>query len=162
MEVVVAFQGGDPDHPFVIGCLNNALRMPTHALPDAKTKSGIRSNSSPGGDGNNEIMFEDAAGEEEIYMHAQRDLRERVERNHETHVDGERNSTVGGSRVVSVAESQTTNIGGAYALTVGADARHRGRRSPPGGWRNGGDAHYWRIRRARGGGATFAVARDLE
>jgi type VI secretion system secreted protein VgrG len=104
MEVVVAFEGGDPDKPLVLGCLHNGTHPPAFPLPAEKTKSGFRTKSSPRGAGFNELSFDDAAGSEQIHIHAQRDLDEEVGRDHTEHVkrDGvteiERNrkSTVGG------------------------------------------------------------------
>src|SRR5262249_20267565 len=55
MEVLVSFLGGDPDRPVIIGCLANAHNPVPHALPQSKTRSGIRTRSSPGGGGHNEI-----------------------------------------------------------------------------------------------------------
>src|SRR5690606_27366984 len=73
MEVAVTFVDGDVDRPIVTGCLYNDANQPPY-LPGEKTKSTIKSQSSPGGDGFNELRFEDAAGSEEIFLHAQKDL----------------------------------------------------------------------------------------
>jgi len=104
MEVVVAFDGGDPDKPIVLGCLYNGTHPTTFPPVSDKTRSGFRTSSSPGGQGFNELSFEDAAGKEQIYVHAQRDLDEVIERDHTrhvkrdtvTHVDGNRKTTVSG------------------------------------------------------------------
>jgi type VI secretion system secreted protein VgrG len=77
-EVIVDFLEGDPDRPIVIGCLYHGNNMPPYALPDEKTKSTIKSNSTKGGGGFNEIRFEDKKGKEEIYVHAQRDSNTKV------------------------------------------------------------------------------------
>ena len=45
MEVVVSFEGGDPDKPMVLGCLPNGTHPPPFALPGSKTKSGLRTQS---------------------------------------------------------------------------------------------------------------------
>ena len=77
-EVVIDFLEGDPDQPLCVGCVYNPDQMPLYKLPDEKTKSSIRTNSSPGGDGYNAIRFEDKAGKEQIYTHAQKDMDVRV------------------------------------------------------------------------------------
>ena len=45
-EVVVAFEGGDPDKPLVLGSVYNGTH-PAFPLPNEKTRSGIRTQSSP-------------------------------------------------------------------------------------------------------------------
>src|SRR3954447_8302557 len=73
-EVVVSFLDGDPDRPLVTGCVYNGTNAPPYPLPDAQTRTIIKSSSSPGGSGFNELRFEDKTGEEEIWLNAQKDL----------------------------------------------------------------------------------------
>jgi type VI secretion system secreted protein VgrG len=73
MEVVVDFLEGDPDQPIIVGCVYNATMMPSYDQPDEKTKSGIKTMSSKGGDGFNEIRFEDKKGEEQVFFHGEKD-----------------------------------------------------------------------------------------
>lgn len=77
-EVVVDFLEGDPDSPLITGCVYNADQMPHYQLPAEKTKTYIKTNSSKGGDGHNELMFEDKAEAERVYIHAQKDMDVRV------------------------------------------------------------------------------------
>ncbi|HEY8561052.1 MAG TPA: phage baseplate assembly protein V, partial [Pyrinomonadaceae bacterium] len=78
MEVIVHFLEGDPDQPIVTGCVYNPQTMPPYVLPDHKTKSGIKTNSSKGGGGFNELRFEDKKGSEQIFIHGQKDLDIRI------------------------------------------------------------------------------------
>jgi len=73
-EVVVSFLEGDPDRPLVTGCVYNGANAPPYGLPAEQTKSGIKTNSSPGGEGFNELRFEDKKDAEELYLHAQKDM----------------------------------------------------------------------------------------
>lgn len=110
MEVVVHFIDGNPDRPMVSGSVYNESRKPPYTLPDDKTKSSIKTASSPGEDGYNELTFEDAAGSEQIIVHAQKDYNETVENNHST--------TVHGSQTIGVDGSQSTSVGGDQSNTV--------------------------------------------
>ena len=102
MEVVVIFENGDPDHPLVIGCVYNGANAPPYALPGEATKSTIKTNSSKGGSGFNELRFEDKAGDEEIFLHAQKKLEVRVEDDSTENIGGNRNLTIDKDRVEHV------------------------------------------------------------
>src|SRR5690606_25950064 len=104
-EVVVTFDAGDPDRPIVIGCLYNGANLPPHALPQHRTKTGIRTRSMPGGEGSNELWFEDASGREQIYLHAERDLDEVVGNNHALLVRQEQTIRILGDRLDAVEQS---------------------------------------------------------
>ncbi|NYT43210.1 type VI secretion system tip protein VgrG [Sphingomonas sp. R-74633] len=73
-EVVVSFLEGDPDRPLVTGCVYNGDNPVPYALPDNQSRSTIKSQSTPSAAGFNELRFEDKAGEEEIFVQAQKDL----------------------------------------------------------------------------------------
>lgn len=78
MEVIVHFLEGDPDQPIVTGCVYNPQMMPPYDLPAEKTKMAMKSDSTPGGGGFNEMRFEDKKGKEQIFFHAQKDMDIRV------------------------------------------------------------------------------------
>ncbi len=126
MEVVVSFVGGDIDRPLVIGSVYNGMNMPPYALPDHKTRSTIKTNSSPGGDGFNELRFEDAAGNEEIYIHAQKDMNEQVLNNHSRSVGAEETISVGGNRTKSVDKNETITIKGSQKITIQGSGTGKG------------------------------------
>lgn len=77
-EVIVDFLEGDPDRPIVIGSVWNPDQMPPYKLPDEKTKSILKTSSSLGGVGYNEIRFEDKKGLEQIYIHGERNVDIRI------------------------------------------------------------------------------------
>ena len=80
-EVIVDFLEGDPDRPLVTGRVYNDGQMPPYALPDNQTQSGVMSRSTKNGapENFNELRFEDKAGEEQIYFHAEKDFERIVE-----------------------------------------------------------------------------------
>jgi type VI secretion system secreted protein VgrG len=121
MEVVVHFVDGDPDRPLVTGCVYDGANATPYPLPDEKTKSTIKSNSSPGGGGSNELRFEDKAGSEEIYAHAQKDYNEVVENDHNTLVHHDQTNEVDGNQTQTVHGNQTERVDANQTLSVGGD-----------------------------------------
>jgi type VI secretion system secreted protein VgrG len=109
MEVVVIYEEGDPDHPIVIGAVYNGDNKYPYSLPGNKTQSGVKSNSSKGGNGYNEFMFEDKKGQELVRMHAQKDYDVTVH-----HVE---TRTIGEDMVQGASRS-TTLLSGDDELTI--------------------------------------------
>ncbi len=112
MEVAVTFLHGDPDQPLITGAVYNGEHAPPYALPDEKTKSTLKTNSSPGGEGYNELTFEDKAGEEQIIVHAQKDYNETVLNNHSTSVGADQSNSVSGNQSTSVSGNRTVSVTG--------------------------------------------------
>ncbi|MCB9926127.1 MAG: type VI secretion system tip protein VgrG [Planctomycetaceae bacterium] len=94
-EVVIDFLEGDPDRPLVTGLVYNAEQMPHYKLPDDKTKSYIKTNSTPGGDGFNELMFEDKADDERVFIHAEKNMDVRVKNDSKSRIYGNRHQIIG-------------------------------------------------------------------
>ena len=118
MEVTVAFVQGDPDRPVITGTVYNGENLTSYEMPHDMTKSTIRTNSSPGGGGYNELTFEDKAGEEEIFLHAQKDLRENVKENQATDVGTDQSVSVGNDQTLTVKNNRTTEVGNDKNETV--------------------------------------------
>lgn len=78
MEVIVDFIEGDPDQPIITGSVYNPLAMPPYKLPEEQTKMTIKSDSSKGGAGFNELRFEDKKGSEQVFIHGEKDLDVRI------------------------------------------------------------------------------------
>jgi type VI secretion system secreted protein VgrG len=89
-EVVVSFLNGNPDEPLITGCVYNGTNLPPY-LPAEKTKSTIKTNTSPDGGGFNELRFEDKKDAEEVFVHAQKDYNTTV-------LNGERTVTIEGEK----------------------------------------------------------------
>ena len=112
-EVVVRFLEGNPDRPLVVGAVYNGSNPPPVALPGEKTKSTQRTDSSPGGGGFNEARIEDAAGEEEVYLHAQKD------ENLETLND--KTQIIRGYETLLVEKDRSREVHGNQSLSVKLD-----------------------------------------
>ncbi|MBC8071877.1 MAG: type VI secretion system tip protein VgrG, partial [Deltaproteobacteria bacterium] len=118
MEVVVEFLEGNPDRPLVTGCVYNAFTSTPFPLPDNKTKTTLKSQSSPDKAGYNELTFEDLAGSEQVIIHAQKDFNEKVEHNHTTLVGANQTNAVDGSQSESVGGDQSMSVSGKRSKTV--------------------------------------------
>jgi len=94
-EVIVDFIEGDPDRPIIIGRVYNGDNPVPYTLPDQKTKSTIKSNSSPGGKGYNELRFEDRKGREQLFMHAERNMDVHVKNDSLENILHDRHQTIG-------------------------------------------------------------------
>lgn len=127
MEVVVTFLEGDPDRPLVTGAVYNAEQTLPYALPGEQTKSTIKSNSSKGGGGFNELRFEDKKDSEEIYIHAQKDWNSVVENARSVTIK-EADDTLTlekGNRTSEIQKgTETHSVKGTRTLTVEGDEKH--------------------------------------
>jgi type VI secretion system secreted protein VgrG len=117
-EVIVSFIEGDPDRPIIIGSVYNGTHTPPYTLPDEKTKSTIKSESSIGGGGFNEIRFEDKKGEEEVFIHAQKDHNIVVVNNRSATVGANDSVGVGGDRSLTVSGNETIEVTGGCTRTI--------------------------------------------
>lgn len=107
-EVILDFVEGDVDRPLIVGSVYNASQMPPYGLPDNKTQSTLKSNSSKGGNGSNEIRFEDKKSSEEVYFHAQKDLNSVVENNETRKVGSPKADD--GSRTTEIYKDETLSV----------------------------------------------------
>jgi type VI secretion system secreted protein VgrG len=134
-EVIVSFLEGNPDRPIVTGCVYNAEQTVPYTLPDEQTKSTVKSNSSKGGNGFNELRFEDKAGSEEVFFQAQKDMNVKVLNDQTITITNNRTVTVQqkdetltvsqGNRTISVSTgNETHTVQGTRSVTVTGNVTH--------------------------------------
>ncbi len=127
-EVLVSFLDGNPDQPIVLNRVYNETQPVPYKLPDNKTVSTWKSDSSLGGDGLNEVKYEDKKGDELFYVQAEKNLRKLVKHDEtitvlhdrEKHVqmneldttDGNRTEVTDNHRVEDTKNDRTIFIGG--------------------------------------------------
>jgi type VI secretion system secreted protein VgrG len=112
-EVAVAFMDADPDRPIVVGGLYNGDDKPIFPVAE-KTKLGFRSRSvTKGGTSDfNEITLDDKKGNEELFLHAQKDMKTEVENDQTLTVENDRTVTINkGNETVTLKQGdQTTEL----------------------------------------------------
>jgi type VI secretion system secreted protein VgrG len=116
-EVIVDFLEGNPDRPIITGRVYNAEVMPPYQLPAQQVVSGLKSNSTPGGGGYNELSMNDTKGKEHVTIHAQYDMGTTVEHddsqtvhnNRIIAVDGTHTETIKKDTTITVVEGKETN-----------------------------------------------------
>jgi type VI secretion system secreted protein VgrG len=134
-EVIVEFLEGDPDRPIITGRVYNDKAMPPYVPKTNPTISTIKSNSSKGGEGFNEIRFEDKKGEEQIFIHGEKNLDIRIKNDRfETighdhhlvvenekfeHVKSHRNEFVDQNHLEEIGQDRNLTIKGKEAKEVG-------------------------------------------
>jgi len=128
-EVIVSFLDGDPDQPIITGRTHHVTNTPPYGLPEHKTRTTLKTKTHKG-EGSNELRFEDEAEQEQIYVHAQKDLdlltennrtevirndSHRTVENHDfSHVKGNEHHTVDGEQRESIGGDCSQNIGGTF------------------------------------------------
>lgn len=125
-EVIVEFLEGNPDRPIVVGSLYNADNKPPYALPDNQTMMVLKSNSSIGGEGFNEIRFQDKKDEEQVFVHAQKNFDKRIlndsfswiGNDHHLQVINDRKEKVDNDKFETVGRDHTETIERDHNLTI--------------------------------------------
>lgn len=111
-EVIVDFLEGDPDRPIITGRVYHGSNNPPYPLPDEKTKSTIKSNSSKGGDGFNEIRFEDKKSNEQLFIYAERNQDNRVKNDSQEFIGNERHLIIKGEQFELVEKDKHLTVKG--------------------------------------------------
>lgn len=118
MEVLVSFEEGLASKPIIVGCLSNNLHRPAYSLPDNKTKTVLRSKSSPEGSGYNELHVDDKSNEELIYLRAQRDLEQLIQHDSRIEIGNERIETIKGNSTSVLKAEQNVTVSGARKVQI--------------------------------------------
>ena len=132
-EVIVEFLEGDPDRPIITGRVYNGSSMPPYGLPDNATMSTLKSNSSRGGGGFNEIRFEDKKDKEQVFIHAERTQHNRVKASSFEWVGKDRHTIVVENQYeqvdkdkhLTVKGDQNEKVDGSVSLSAGADLQQK-------------------------------------
>lgn len=126
-EVIVEYLEGDPDQPIITGRTYHEVNKVPNELPKFKTRMVLKSDTHKGS-GFNELRFEDEAGQEEVWFHAQKyhnvvvgdDQTHHLKANRHKLVDANQSEDIGGSKDIQVAAAHRESIGATMNLSVGA------------------------------------------
>ncbi|MBO7642071.1 MAG: type VI secretion system tip protein VgrG [Alphaproteobacteria bacterium] len=102
-EVVVSFLEGDPDKPLVVGCVYNDQFKPPYSESQDKIST-MKTVTFTDDKGFNEIRFNDEKEKEEIFIHAQKDMKTDIVNSRETKIeeDNDKLDILKGSRSVKL------------------------------------------------------------
>ncbi|BCJ06346.1 hypothetical protein PRtIB026_A38820 [Pseudomonas sp. RtIB026] len=120
-DVVIQYVNADPDQPMITGRTYCGNQRPPYELPKHRTRMTIKSKTHKG-QGFNELRFEDELGQEEVFIHAQRDQNNVVKHDETTQVGNDRREEVGHDEVLDVANNRRETIGNDDQVTIGHDA----------------------------------------
>ncbi|MBA2669813.1 MAG: type VI secretion system tip protein VgrG, partial [Gemmatimonadetes bacterium] len=109
-EVIVDFLEGDPDRPIITGSVYNAEQTPPFDLPGSGIQMGMKSRSSPGGGGTNEITMSDTKGKEKVNIHAQYDMSTTVLHDDTQTVKNDRTITVDGKHTETIKKDTSITV----------------------------------------------------
>ncbi|BBU98523.1 type VI secretion system Vgr family protein [Providencia hangzhouensis] len=113
-EVIISYLNNDIDKPIITGCTYNGRNRPPIDLPKHKTRTTFRTKTHKG-DGFNELRFEDEAGQEEIYLHAQKNLAINVLNSRGERINYDRTTSIGHNDELVVASNRTVTVEGNQA-----------------------------------------------
>lgn len=126
-EVVIAFENGNPERPFVLGALYHTEHLPPYSAQRG-TRMGIRSQTlnaqSP--TRANELYFEDSPNQEEVYLQAEKALNvvvkdsetRNIHNSQSVHIKQNMTESVGQNKEVN-AQTITLTAGTKLTLKVG-------------------------------------------
>lgn len=119
-EVIVDFIDGDPDRPIITGTVYNGKNKPPF---DTKTKSGIRTRSTKSGTAANcnELIFDDKKDDEQIFIHAEKNMDTEVENDETLTVDNNRTKHIKNNETYTINSNRDKNIGQSQTETIGKD-----------------------------------------
>jgi type VI secretion system secreted protein VgrG len=117
-EVIVDFLEGDPDRPIITGRVYHGVNKPPYELPKGKVISGLKSDSTPGGGGYNEMAMDDTKGTEKITIHAQYDMNTTVEHDQTNTVKNNRSTKVVVDDTLNVDANRTVHVKAKLTETV--------------------------------------------
>jgi type VI secretion system secreted protein VgrG len=120
-EVIVEFLDGDPDQPIITGRTHHASNRPPETLPEHKTRTTLKTRTHKG-EGSNELRFEDKTDQQQIYIHAQKDLDLLTESDRTDVIHNKSHLTVDKDRIDHINGNAHSRVNGEQRETVGRNS----------------------------------------
>ncbi|MFJ2330703.1 type VI secretion system Vgr family protein [Pseudomonas helleri] len=121
-ELIISYLDGDPDQPIATGRAYRQANLPPYELPKHKTRMTIKSRTHKG-TGFNELRFEDEVGQQEVYIHAERDKNVYIKHDNTTFVGNDRKEQVARDETLEIGRDRTERVGHDERVSVGQDQR---------------------------------------
>jgi len=119
-ELVISYLDGDPDQPIATGTAYRQTNLPPYQLPKHKTRMTIKSRTHKG-EGFNELRFEDELGQEEVYIHAEKDKNLHIKHNNTTYVGNDRSEKVEHDEQVDIGHNRNERVGNDEHIAIVQD-----------------------------------------
>ncbi|MBE0616898.1 MAG: type VI secretion system tip protein VgrG [Proteobacteria bacterium] len=120
-EVIVEFLEGDPDRPLITGQVYNEACLPPYDPSGRATVTALKTNSSKGGGGFNELRFEDKKGEEQVFLHGEKNLDIRIKNDRFETVGHDRSLVVENDKREHVKNERHEEVGSHHYESIGGD-----------------------------------------
>ncbi|MGF6591812.1 type VI secretion system Vgr family protein, partial [Pseudomonas sp. 2835] len=119
-ELIISYLDGDPDQPIATGRAYRETNLPPYQLPRHKTRMTIKSRSHKG-QGFNELRFEDELGQEEVFIHAEKDKNVHIKHNNGVFVGNDRSEKVVRDEQIEIGHDRSERVGNDERVEVGQD-----------------------------------------
>ncbi|QXI30125.1 type VI secretion system Vgr family protein [Pseudomonas vanderleydeniana] len=109
-ELIISYLDGDPDQPIATGRTYHVTQRPPYELPRYKARMTIKSRTHKG-QGFNELRFEDEQGQQEVFIHAEKDKNVHVKNDNTTFVGNDRSEKVGNDERIDIGHDRHERVG---------------------------------------------------
>jgi type VI secretion system secreted protein VgrG len=122
-ELVISYLSGDPDQPIATGRTYRETNLPPYELPKHKTRMTIKSRTHKGS-GFNELRFEDELGQQEVFIHAEKDKNVHIKNNNSIFVGNDRSEKVEHDEQIEIGHDRSRQVGNDERISIGQDQYH--------------------------------------
>lgn len=119
-ELIISYLDGDPDQPIATGRAYRETNLPPYQLPKHKTRMTLKSRSHKG-QGFNELRFEDELGQEEVFIHAEKDKNVHIKHNNGVFVGNDRSEKVERDEQIEIGHDRSERVGNDERVEIGQD-----------------------------------------